>query len=63
MRGNGSHASLTTKIDIHNKDQQKIGEKEVATYAGILALAHDEGLRSVRTKLVQAPQSSFHSYK
>jgi hypothetical protein len=55
MRGNGSHASLTTKIDIHNKDQQKIGEKEVATYAGILALAHDEGLRSVRTKLVQAP--------
>jgi hypothetical protein len=55
MRGNGSHACLTTKIDIHNKDGQKIGEKEVATYAGILALAHDEGLRSIVTKLVQAP--------
>jgi len=43
MRANGSHAQLTTKIDIKDKDGRKIGEKEVATYAGILALAHDEG--------------------
>jgi hypothetical protein len=55
MRGNSSHAALTTKIDIHNKDGQKVGEKEVVTYAGVLALAHEEGLRSIRTKLVQTP--------
>jgi hypothetical protein len=55
MRGNSSHASLTTKIDIHDKDGRKIGEKEVVTYAGVLALAHEDGLRSIRTKLVQIP--------
>ncbi|MBN2559480.1 MAG: hypothetical protein JXQ75_00930 [Phycisphaerae bacterium] len=55
MRANGSHAQLTTKIDIKDKDGRKIGEKEVATYAGILALAHDEGLKSITTTLVQAP--------
>ncbi len=55
MRDKGSHAPLTTRIDIRDKEGNKIGEKEVATYAGILALAHEEGLRSVRTKLVQAP--------
>ncbi|MGA7742832.1 MAG: hypothetical protein WBP56_20685 [Polyangia bacterium] len=55
MRANGSHAPLTTKIDIHDKEGRKIGEKEVVTYAGILALAHDEGLRSIITKLVQVP--------
>jgi hypothetical protein len=55
MRANGSHAPLTTKIDIHNKDGQKVGEKEVVTYAGVLALAHEDGLRSIRTKLAQIP--------
>ena len=55
MRGNSSHAPLTTKIDIHNKAGEKVGEKEVVTYAGVLALAHEDGLRSIRTKLVQVP--------
>ncbi len=55
MRANGTHAPLTTTIDIHDKEGRKIGQKEVATYAGILALAHDEGLRSIITKLVQVP--------
>jgi hypothetical protein len=55
MRGNSSHAALTTRIDIHNKAGEKVGEKEVVTYAGVLALAHEDGLRSIRTKLVQVP--------
>ena len=55
MRGNSSHAPLTTRIDIHNKEGQKVGEKEVVTYAGVLALAHEDGLRSIRTQLVQIP--------
>ena len=55
MRANGSHAQLTTRIDIHDKNGRKIGEKEVAKYEGILALAHEEGLRSITTAIVQAP--------
>ena len=55
MRGNNSHAALTTRIDIHNKAGEKIGEKEVVTYAGVLALAHEDGLKAIRTKLVQIP--------
>jgi len=55
MRANGTHAPLTTTIDIHDKEGRKIGSKEVVTYCGILALAHDEGLRSIITKLVQVP--------
>jgi hypothetical protein len=55
MRGSSSHTALTTKIDIHNKAGEKIGEKEVVTYAGVLALAHEDGLKAVRTKLVQIP--------
>jgi hypothetical protein len=62
MRGNSSHAALTTKIDIHNKDGQKVGEKEVVTYAGVLALAHDDGLRSIRTTLVQISFDQATSY-
>jgi hypothetical protein len=48
-------AALTTKIEIRDKDGRKIGEKEVATYQGLLARAHDEGLRSVKTEIVQFP--------
>lgn len=48
-------AALTTKIEIRDKDGRKIGEKEVATYQGLLAKAHDEGLHSVKTEIVQFP--------
>ena len=48
--------SLTTTIEIRDKDGRKIGEKEVATYQGLLAKAHDEGLRRVATRIVQIPQ-------
>jgi hypothetical protein len=32
-----------------------VEEKEVATYAGLLARAHEEGLKSIRTELIQVP--------
>jgi len=32
-----------------------VEEKEVATYAGVLARAHEEGLTSIKTLLVQVP--------
>jgi len=50
-----SSAALTTKIPVKDRDGRVIDEKEVATYAGLLARAHEEGLRSVATKLVQVP--------
>ena len=46
---------LTTVIEMRDKDGRVTGRKEVATYQGLLAKAHDEGLRSIRTDIVQAP--------
>lgn len=47
--------ALTTVIEIHDKEGRKVGEKEVATYQGLLAKAHDEGLRLLCTAIVQFP--------
>jgi len=49
--GNG----LTVVIDLRDKEGKKTGEKEVATYQGLLAKAHDEGLTSITTSIVQVP--------
>src|SRR5438105_1751013 len=46
---------LTTRIPIRDSHGNVVDEKEVATYAGLLARAHDEGLKDVTTALVQAP--------
>ncbi len=55
-------SALTTKIPIR-RNGKVISEKEVATYAGLLAKAHEEGLKSINTELLQAPhrrQSDGH---
>lgn len=46
---------LTIKIPIKNKHGDVVGEKEVVSYAGLLAKAHDEGLESIATELKQIP--------
>lgn len=48
-------AALTTKIPVKDRDGRVIEEKEVATYAGLLARAHEEGLKAIATRLVQVP--------
>jgi hypothetical protein len=48
-------APLTVKLPVRDKDGRVISEKEVATYAGLLARAHEEGLRRITTMVVQAP--------
>jgi len=53
-------ASLTTRIPIRDRDGRVIDEKEVATYAGLLARAHDEGLKRIETTLVQVPAENNH---
>lgn len=46
---------LTTQIPIKDKNGNIVGHKEVALYAGLLAKAHNEGLKGIRTELVQVP--------
>lgn len=46
---------LTIKIPIKNRNGETVGEKEVVSYAGLLAKAHDEGLESITTELIQIP--------
>ncbi len=50
-----ARAALTVTLELKDRDGRKIGEREVATYAGLLAKAHDEGLSRVETALVQVP--------
>ncbi|TAK04032.1 hypothetical protein EPO34_02650 [Patescibacteria group bacterium] len=46
---------LTVKIPIKDRDGRVVGEKEVATFAGLLNRAHEEGLKRIETKVVQFP--------
>lgn len=47
--------AFTTKITMKDASGRVTGEKEVATYAGLLAQAHEEGLKEISTSLVQIP--------
>lgn len=47
--------ALTTVIQMKDATGRVTGEKEVATYAGLLAKAHDEGLKGIETTLIQVP--------
>jgi len=46
---------LTIKMKIRNRAGEIIGEKEVVSYAGLLARAHEQGLTTIETAIVQAP--------
>ena len=45
-----TRAALTATIPLYERGQ-KIGERQVATFAGLLARAFDEGLREITTEL------------
>ncbi|MFA6958356.1 MAG: hypothetical protein WC538_21020 [Thermoanaerobaculia bacterium] len=47
--------ALTVKIAVRDQNGRVVSEKEVATYAGLLSRAHDEGLKSIGTMLTQMP--------
>jgi len=49
--GNG----LVKTIEIKDSDGRVVETKEVVTYAGLLNRAHQEGLKQIRTRLVQTP--------
>jgi hypothetical protein len=42
-------------IELKDRSGRVIGTKEVVTYQGLLSKAHDEGLKAIRTSLVQIP--------
>jgi len=42
-------------IELKDRSGHVIGTKEVVTYQGLLSKAHDEGLKTVRTSLLQIP--------
>lgn len=46
---------LIRRIPIKDSSGKVIGTKEVASYRGLLNQVHKEGLREIRTTLVQAP--------
>ena len=46
---------LVSTIEIRDKEGRVIGSRDVVRYAALLNRAHDEGLKSIKTKLVQVP--------
>jgi len=55
MSGNGS---LVKTIEIKDRQGRVIATEDVVTYAGLLSLAHDKGLKKMETALVQLPEEA-----
>lgn len=55
MQRNGN---LVTTIEIKDKSGRVIGTKDVVTYAGLLNLGHDNGLKRIDTQLLQFPSET-----
>lgn len=53
MSGNGN---LVKTIEIKDRQGRVIATEDVVTYAGLLSLAHDKGLKKMETALVQLPE-------
>lgn len=47
--------TFIVNIPIRDRDGRVVGQKQVIRYEGLLAKAHEDGLRSIATQLVQAP--------
>ena len=45
------------RLKIHDESGRVVGEVEAISYKGLLALAHEDGLKSVSTKLLQKPSA------
>ena len=55
MSGNGN---LVKTIEIKDRQGRVIATEEVVTYAGLLSLAHDQGLKKIETSVVQIPNQT-----
>ena len=50
--------SFVVNIAIKDRDGRVVGQKQVIKYEGLLAAAHEHGLRSISTELVQTPSKA-----
>ncbi len=50
--------NLVKTIEIKDRQGRIIATEDVVTYAGLLSLAHDQGLKKIETTLVQMPDQS-----
>lgn len=50
-----AESPLIRTIELKDRNGRVVGSKEVVTYQGLLSKAHDEGLKSIKTTLVQTP--------
>lgn len=50
--------SFIINVPIKDKEGRVVGHKQVVRYEGLLAKAHEDGLRSITTQLVQAPSKA-----
>lgn len=48
-------SALIRTIELKDRNGRVVGSKEVVTYQGLLSKAHDEGLKSIKTTLIQNP--------
>lgn len=46
---------LVIRIQIKDEQGRVVGETDAVTFKGLLSLAHEDGLRSVQTQIVQLP--------
>src|SRR5437870_4815965 len=46
---------LIRTVEVHDRNGQVVGTKDVVTYQGLLQKAHEEGLARLRTSLLQIP--------
>jgi hypothetical protein len=49
------HNQFVRTIEIKDRSGRVVGTKDVVTYQGLLSKAHDEGLKAIRTQLLQIP--------
>lgn len=52
-----TQSALVTTIEIKDRHGRVVATREVVTYAGLLNRAHQEGLKEIETKLLQAPSA------
>lgn len=55
---NGRRDSFVIRMKVRDEHGNVVGETEAINFKGLLAIAHEEGLRSVRTELVQVPSEA-----
>jgi hypothetical protein len=49
---------FVVRVTTRDKNGNPIGQQELITYQGLLALAHEQGLKGIETTLIQAPNAA-----